>query len=226
MATGRTRRAPTAHRRLRAVAGAAAIETSRERIHAAALRLFSRYGYDGTSLQMIADEVGLHKSTLFHHYHGKLDIAAEAFEAAMARVFACIRPLEDEASPTLEDFLAVSDALVDHFSREPEAARMIMWMMTAPRDSDLNLEIGDDPRHPVVQIFTTLWAWLDRAKRAGVIRPANLRQTIFNVVGLVVFYPAAAEAHYLSGNEPFSANARRIRKEELRFGLRGALEPR
>jgi AcrR family transcriptional regulator len=210
----------------RGAPNAAALETSRERIHAAALRLFARYGYDGTSLQMIADAVGLHKSTLFHHYRGKLEVATEAFEAAMTRVLACLRPLEHEEPPTLEGFLAVIDALVEHFSREPEAARMVMWLMTVPRDSELDLVVGDDPRHPVAQIFTIAWRWLERARAAGAIRAVNLRQALFNLIGLVVFYPAAAEGGFLSGNEPFSAKARRIRKEELRFALRGALEPR
>jgi len=226
MAVRRTRSATRVRRRLRAPAGLPSLDTSRARIHLAALQLFARYGYDGTSLQMIADAVGLHKSTLFHHYRGKLDVAAEAFEAAMARVAECLRPLAAEGDPTLEGFFVVSDALVDHFSDEPEAARMIVWMMTAPRDSDLNLHIGRDEGHPVVAIFTTLWAWIDRARKAGVIRPMNIRQAIFNLVGLVVFYPAAAEARELSGDEPFSAKARRIRKEELRLALRGMLESR
>jgi len=42
----------------------------------------------------------------------------------------------------------------------------------------------------------------------------------------VVFYPAAAEANDLSGDEPFSAKARRIRKEELRLAIRGIFETR
>lgn len=205
--------------------GEAGLETSRERIHAAALRLFAQYGYDGTSLQMIADEVGLHKSTLFHHYASKLEVAKEAFETAMARVELRVRPLAEEESPTLECLLRVSDALSDHFGEEPEAARMIMWTMTAARDSELNLHIGTDGTHPVVTILATLWSWLDRARRAGVIRPVNLRQAIFNLIGLVVFYPAAADADFLSGPEPFSPKARRIRREELRIALRGMFEP-
>jgi len=226
MSARRPRSARTGQRRLRAPAGLPSLETSRARIHRAALQLFARYGYDGTSLQMIADAVGLHKSTLFHHYRGKLDVAAEAFEAAMARVAERLQPLAGETVPTLEALLAVSDALVDHFSEEPEAARMIVWMMTAPRDSDLNLQIFRDEGHPVVTIFTTLWAWIDRARRAGAVRPVNIRQTILNLVGLVVFYPAAAEAHDLTGDEPFSPKARRIRKDELRLAVRGVFETR
>jgi len=141
MSARRTRSATTLQQRLRAPADLPTLESSRARIHQAALQLFARYGYDGTSLQMIADAVGLHKSTLFHHYRGKLDVAAEAFEAAMARVAEHLQPLVGEEAPRLEAVFAVSDALVDHFSEEPEAARMIVWMMTAPRDSDLNLQI-------------------------------------------------------------------------------------
>ncbi|HVP28536.1 MAG TPA: TetR/AcrR family transcriptional regulator [Myxococcota bacterium] len=230
MATRRSRRRSEAAPRLRVLApgapGPSEPGAPRARIHAAALRVFARHGYDGASLQMIADEVGLHKSTLFHHYRGKLDLAAEAFEDAMERVAERLRPLAEEASPRLETLLSVSDALVDHFAAEPDAARMVVWMMTAPSDSDLNLHIGRDDRHPVVTIFTTLWTWLERAQRAGAIRSVNLRQTIFNLVGLVVFYPAAAEANYLSGDEPFSAKACRIRREELRTVIGRALAPR
>jgi AcrR family transcriptional regulator len=225
VATRRPRR--PRNERLRVVEAAPAEpDPSRARIHAAALRVFARHGYDGASLQMIADEVGLHKSTLFHHYRGKLEIAAEAFEAAMERVAERMRPLAEETTPRLETLLAVSDALVDHFATEPEAARMTVWMLTAPRDSDLNLHIGREDRHPVVTILTTLWGWLERAKRSGAIRPVNLPQTIFNLMGLVVFYPASAAASFLSGPEPFSAKACRIRREELRTILGAALAPR
>jgi len=224
MAGRRTRR-PQADRPRGVGAAPAEPDPSRARIHAAALRVFARHGYDAASLQMIADEVGLHKSTLFHHYRGKLEIAAEAFEAAMERVAGRIRPLGDEDSPRLETLLGVCDALVDHFAAEPDAARMTVWMMTAPRDSDLNLHIGREDRHPVVAILTTLWQWLERAKRAGAIRSVNVPQTIFNLMGLVVFYPASAGADFLAGPEPFSAKACRIRREELRAILSAALAP-
>jgi len=226
MATRRTRRAPDAGSRTRLVKpGTDPPDASRARIHAAALRVFARHGYDAASLQMIADEVGLHKSTLFHHYRGKLEIAAEAFEAAMERVAERMRPLEEER-PRLETLLGVSDALVDHFAAEPEAARLTVWMMTAPRDSDLNLHIGKEDRHPVVTIFKSLWGWLERAKRSGAIRPVNVPQTIFHLLGLVVFHPASASAGFLSGPEPFSAKACRIRREELRITIAAALAPR
>jgi AcrR family transcriptional regulator len=204
------------------------VERSKDRIHAAALALLARYGYEGVSLQQIADAVGLHKSSLFHHYRGKLELAKEVFEAVVAGVALRVRPLERDEPPRLDTLLAVTDDLVDHFAAEPGAARLILSVMIAPRDSDLNYPISlEDTRHPVVEVQAILWRWLDRARRHGAIRPANLRQMLFNLYGLVLLYPAVAEEHSaVAGPDPFSAKARRVRKDELRLLLRGALDPR
>ncbi len=37
----------------------------------ATIELMSEYGYHGTSIQMIADKVGITKSTIFHHFKNK-----------------------------------------------------------------------------------------------------------------------------------------------------------
>ncbi len=202
------------------------VETSRERIHAAALKLFARHGFAGASLQLIADEVGLHKSSLFHHYKGKVDLARDVFESAIERVVARLAPLASDTPPRLETLLGVTDALVDHFSDEPEAARLFMMLMTMPPEADLKIPISSEPTHPVARLYTTIWQWLDRAKKTGAIRGVNVRQTILNLIGLVLFYPAVAPTEpEIAGTEPFSAKARAVRKRELRFALCGMLSP-
>jgi AcrR family transcriptional regulator len=221
-----TARTSRFRRRGRDLEAASAVESSDKRIRAAALRLLARYGYEGVSLQMIADEVGLHKSSLFHHYRGKLELAQEVFEEALERVLEYLRPLADDDPPSLECFLRMSDAMVDHFSDEPDTARLILLVTIAPRDSDLSIPIEADDDYPGIEVFSILWKWLERAKKAGVIRPLNVRQALLNLVGVVLYYPAVAkELGPISGAEPFSAKARRTRKQELRVVLRGMLEP-
>jgi AcrR family transcriptional regulator len=192
-----------------------------ERIHAAALALFSRYGYEGVSLQRIADEVGLHKSSLFHHYTGKLALLDEVLDAVMVRMLDHVRPLERDDPPRLETLLQVVDGLVDHFSDEPEAARMLIGSMTAPDDSDLR---GADASELVLEFFQVVTSWMDRARRADVIRQIHIRQAIPNLIGLVLVYPAVArDLADLVGRDPFSGRARQIRKQELRGALRAML---
>ena len=193
--------------------------TSKDRIQAAALRLFARHGFEGVGLQRIADEVGLHKSSLFHHYRGKVELANDVFQLALREVADRIRPLAEDP-PSLDRLLAVVDDLVDLLSDHPDAARLFLQGMAAPLDSPV-----DEP-HATVEIFTILWGWLDRARRAGVIRRVNIRQALFNLIGIVLFYPAVAEQEpELAGPEPFSPAARRHRKQELRIAVRGILAP-
>jgi AcrR family transcriptional regulator len=193
--------------------------TSKDRIQAAALRLFARHGFEGVGLQRIADEVGLHKSSLFHHYKGKVELANEVFQVALRDVVARVRPLAADP-PSLDGLLDVVDALVDYLSDHPDAARLFLQGMAAPLDSPV-----DEP-HATVEFFTILWGWLDRARRAKVIRQVNIRQTLFNLIGIVLFYPAVAEQEpELAGPEPFSPAARRHRKQELRIAVRGMLAP-
>ena len=196
-------------------------ERSRERIERVAVRLFARYGYDGVSLQRIADEAGLHKSTLFHHYASKLDLLDSVLNDVVDRVLECTRPLSEESRPDLETLLSVVDALVDHFSEEPEAARLVVHAMTAPDDSEVR-HAGSVER--VVAFFSSVLTWLERARRLGVVRKLSIRQAIPNVMGAVLFYPAVASGLAdLVGEAPFSSRAREIRKAELRRLVRGML---
>lgn len=194
------------------------VESSKERIHAAALHLLARYGYEGVSLQRIADEVGLHKSSLFHHYRGKLELATEVFVAAMERVLALVEPLAHDDPPRRETFVAVIEACADHFADEPNAARLLLSVLVAPDDSDLNIPLGrDDASNPVLRLFTILGTWLERARRTGVVRPLSIRQTIPNLMGLVLLHPAVASGlGGLTGSEAFGPKQRALRKAELR----------
>ena len=46
----------------------------RERVLQAALELFAEHGVSGTSLQMIADRVGVAKASVYYQFHTKEDI--------------------------------------------------------------------------------------------------------------------------------------------------------
>ena len=200
-----------------------AADDPRARIHAAALRRFARYGYDGVSLQQIADEVGLHKSSLFHHYGGKLELALEVLADVLGEVLARLRPLAD-APLDPESLVACTDALVDHLSDQPDAARLLMTFIMAPEGSDLRLPAGSPCSALERELFVLLMGWLERARRAGAIRALNVRQTTFNLVGLVLFYPATASGFTeVAGPDPFSPPARRVRKQELAIAIRGLL---
>ncbi len=54
-----------------------------EAIRTAALRIFREKGYHGTSMQDIADAVGLLKGSLYHYIRSKEELLARLFEGAL-----------------------------------------------------------------------------------------------------------------------------------------------
>ncbi|WP_231750959.1 TetR/AcrR family transcriptional regulator, partial [Mycobacterium sp. NAZ190054] len=49
-------------------------QNARARVLDVALTLFTRHGYAGTSLQMIADEMGVTKGALYYHFRAREDL--------------------------------------------------------------------------------------------------------------------------------------------------------
>jgi AcrR family transcriptional regulator len=69
-------------------------EQTRQQILETAQRLFAELGYDATSLQMIADEMGLTKAAVYYHFRAKSDI----LHAAMLPGIQRLHVLLDEAA--------------------------------------------------------------------------------------------------------------------------------
>ena len=68
-------------------------EHTRQLVLDTAQRLFTEYGYDATSLQMIADEMGVTKAAVYYYFPTK----AEILHAVAAVSFAALDALIDEA---------------------------------------------------------------------------------------------------------------------------------
>ena len=69
------------------------------RVIAAALKLFAAKGVGGTSLQMIADEIGVTKAAVYHQYNTKDAIVLAVAETELARLEMVVASAEAEATP-------------------------------------------------------------------------------------------------------------------------------
>ena len=67
------------------------------RVITAALELFTRHGVGGTSLQMIADEIGVTKAAVYHQYRTKDEIVLAAAESELGRLEAIVDGGRDRA---------------------------------------------------------------------------------------------------------------------------------
>jgi AcrR family transcriptional regulator len=69
------------------------------RIVSAAADLFAEHGVGGTSLQMIADAIGVTKAAVYHQFKTKDEIVIAAAEAELARLEEAISAAEAEPDP-------------------------------------------------------------------------------------------------------------------------------
>jgi AcrR family transcriptional regulator len=75
------------------------------RIVAAALDLFGRHGVSGTSLQMIADAIGVTKAAVYHQYKTKEEIVVAVMEDDLRQLEAALDRAEAEAGPRAREVL-------------------------------------------------------------------------------------------------------------------------
>jgi TetR/AcrR family transcriptional regulator len=92
-----------------------------------ATRRFARQGFDSTSLQEIADEVGVKKPSLLHHFpsknellRGVLDVLFEHWTEVLPRL------LEAVTSGRARFFEAIIAELITFFSDDPDRARLVV----------------------------------------------------------------------------------------------------
>ena len=199
---------------------------TRDALVAAAVELFAARGYHGTSLQQVADRVGIQKGSIAYHFQTKAELALDAYWSVVRNMTELFRPLAAEDPPTLDGFLAAVDRLADAAAERPEAARLGLRLMVDQVEPERSID-PKDLSHPVVELLTLLGDWLVRAQKAGVVRGGDPRHLLIHVLGLLQFYPAIAHdvGAAVLGADPFSKAQLRIWKRELRHVLSGALGP-
>ncbi|GAA1981626.1 TetR/AcrR family transcriptional regulator [Amycolatopsis minnesotensis] len=112
----------------------AAGEDTRSRLLATALRLFTEHGAEGTSLQMIADALGVTKAAVYYHFKTKDEITEAVAEPGLRELAAVVEEAAtfrrrgariDHLLTGFVDIVVRHRALVALFSSDPGVARAI-----------------------------------------------------------------------------------------------------
>jgi AcrR family transcriptional regulator len=82
-----------------AAAKAPGATDTRQRLIDAAARLFTKHSFAGTSLQMIADELGITKAAVYHHFHSREQLLAAVVEPLRAELQGLIETAEAQRTP-------------------------------------------------------------------------------------------------------------------------------
>jgi AcrR family transcriptional regulator len=97
----------------------------RTRALAAATHLFAERGFDGTTIQLIADEVGVSKPAVLHHFPSKEDLRRAVLDAILQHWRDVLPRLLLAATASHDRFDAVFGELHRFFASDPNRARLV-----------------------------------------------------------------------------------------------------
>lgn len=129
-----------------------------------AARLFAEQGYDGTSVQEIADAVGIRKPSLLYHFSSKDELRENVIAQMLAHWNAVLPGLLLKAS-TEERFDSTMEALTEFFIEDPDRARLFL-RETLDRPARMRAMLGNFVK-PWVDL---LGGQLERAKEQGLVQ--------------------------------------------------------
>ncbi|MBW2522576.1 MAG: TetR/AcrR family transcriptional regulator [Deltaproteobacteria bacterium] len=113
----------------------------RSEILRAATELFAARGFDGTSLQAIADAVGIRKASLLYHFRTKEELRLSVLAAVLDRWNEVLPRLLMAASAGERRFGAVIGEVARFFATDPDRARLLVReILDRPEDMKRRLE--------------------------------------------------------------------------------------
>jgi TetR/AcrR family transcriptional regulator len=200
-------------------AEASAGPSTKELILAVARRRFADQGFAGTSLNEIADEVGIRRPSLLHHYPSK----EELYRAVLLDSFSGWVSLVEEANvglrqgwPQVERMLR---AAFRFFEESPDFVRLVRW------EALVGSSILRNELHVLLKpMFERGAAFLEREMDAGHLRRYDARQLLLTGYGAVLSYLSDASLmNELLDVDPLSPDALAARREHVIDVLRNAV---
>jgi AcrR family transcriptional regulator len=101
----------------------------RQDILAAAERLFSQMGFNGTTTKALAAKAGVHEAILFRYFKNKRELYRATVELKLARNRPAALQQMERAAESLDDrrfFEALAIGLLTRFEEDPSIARLIL----------------------------------------------------------------------------------------------------
>lgn len=178
-------------------------QQTKQAILDAAIELFSKYGYENTSIEQISRAAGIGKGTVYGYFQTKKDIIMGFCEYELDKIH---KELTSQANPQasiLDQMMTIYMTEFKHVTSNREFGRIFMRETVFPPESDINEKSEMEDRY-----FDLLFPIYEKAQAKGELRPEI--ETLHLTAHFYGIYLLVISAWY----------SRRIASEEVEEAMR------
>lgn len=184
---------------------------TRQLVLDAALGSFGTKGYDATSLDQLAAELGVRKQTILYYFPSKADLLDAVVDRAAEDLAGTLEEAVARAGDSFERVEAIVRSVFRLAMRRPELLGLLREVSRLGPPAATRLTLSLEP------LATSATAFLEAEMDAGRVRRCDARLLLLSVYSTVIGVATEVEVLRAVGIEPTLRSTAVRRRELLRF---------